>query len=187
MDKNKIIAQEILKAIGGDPIIKRHWDTTNKKHVDIYCSDNQPYHGITSCATIGLSDIEIGLSSQNKKLRIEIVGACSSEKEELPNILSTVAFEIMDKNECHYGYILQRVVELYYPNIEMKHIYLLSPFLWEELKTIELENMNIAWLLMIPISDDEKNYAQKNGVEALEVLFEKANIDIFNLNRSSVI
>ena len=54
-------------------------------------------------------------------------------------------------------------------------------------KTLEFENREIAWLLIVPISEQEKNYAIANGWEALEDIFEKADIDIFNLNRKSII
>ena len=120
-------------------------------------------------------------------IRIEILGACNNEQIEFPNILSTAAFEIIDRAECNYGLILPRLIELYYPNINMKHICLISPFLWDELKTIELPDIKVAWLLMVPISDEEMNYALKYGVDELESLFEEANIDIFDLNRLSVI
>ena len=187
MDKNKLVASEILKAVGGNPTVKRYRDTSDKKYIDIFCSNNRPYDGIITCATIGLSDYNVGLSNQSKMIRIEILGACNNEQIEFPNILSTAAFEIIDRAECNYGLILPRLIELYYPNINMKHICLISPFLWDELKTIELPDIKVAWLLMVPISDEEMNYALKYGVDELESLFEEANIDIFDLNRLSVI
>ena len=59
--------------------------------------------------------------------------------------------------------------------------------MWEGFKTLEFGNREIAWLLIVPISEQEKNYAIANGWEALEDIFEKADIDIFNLNRKSII
>jgi hypothetical protein len=63
----------------------------------------------------------------------------------------------------------------------------MNPFLWDGFKTLEIENKSIAWLLIIPISEKEKEYANVNGWEALEDKFEEFNIDIFNLYRRSVI
>ena len=48
----------------------------------------------------------------------------------------------------------------------MKHVYLMNPFLWEGFKTLEFGNREIAWLLIVPISEQEKNYAIANGWEA---------------------
>ena len=86
-----------------------------------------------------------------------------------------------------YGDIIQNVISEYSFDYEMKHIYLMNLFLWEGFKTLEFENKEIAWLLIVPISEQEKNYAIANGWETLEDIFEKADIDIFNLNRKSII
>jgi Suppressor of fused protein (SUFU). len=187
MDKNKILANELLKAVAGNPAVTRYWDESEKKHIDIFCSDNRPFLGINTIATIGLSDYNVGLSSGNKKLRVEIIGACNNDQTEFPNILSTAAFEIIDKAKCNYGDIIPRIIELYYPSANMKHVCLMAPFLWEGLVSLELPDEKVAWLLMVPISDNEMKYALKNGINELESLFERASINIFDLNRISAI
>jgi len=187
MDKNRMIADELLKVVGGKPTVHRYWDTSNTKYIDIFCADDRPYDGVIACATIGLSDHSIGISSQNKELRVEILGACNDNQKEYANILSTAAFEIMDKSECNYGYILPRIIELYYPNVSMKHICLMTPFLWEGLSTIELKDIKVAWLLMVPISDKEMEYALQYGIDELETLFERYNINIFDINRAPTV
>ncbi|MBZ9617597.1 suppressor of fused domain protein [Clostridium estertheticum] len=52
---------------------------------------------------------------------------------------------------------------------EMKHVYLMNPFLWDGFKSIEFEDRKVAWLLIIPISNEEKDYAVANGASALEM------------------
>ena len=69
----------------------------------------------------------------------------------------------------------------------MKHIYLTNPVLWEGFNSVEYENTKIAWLLIVPISNQEREYAKAKGWEALETKFEEANIDIFYIKRLSVI
>ena len=187
MDKNKIIANELLKVVGGKPKVTRYWDSTNKKSIDVFFAKDQPFNGIITCASIGLSDHNIGLKSSDKKLRVELIGACNDNHPDFPNLLSTAAFEIIDKGSCNYGTILPRVIELYYPDAIMKHIYLMSPFLWDKLASIELSDLKVAWLLMVPISDGEMKYAMQNGVDELETLFEKEDINIFDLSRKSTI
>ncbi|WP_236900445.1 suppressor of fused domain protein [Clostridium estertheticum] len=51
----------------------------------------------------------------------------------------------------------------------MKHVYLMNPFLWDGFKSIEFEDRKVAWLLIIPISNEEKDYAVANGASALEM------------------
>jgi hypothetical protein len=39
----------------------------------------------------------------------------------------------------------------------------------------------------VPISKEEREFAQSSGPEKLEALFAEKDIDIYNLNRASVI
>ena len=174
IELNKIIAKKERDIIGGSPQIFRYWDDNKIKNIDILSSDNRPNPGI-------------GLISNDKILRVELLGACNENEEFFANILATTAFEIIDKKKCTYGAIIQNVISKYITESEMKHVYLMNPFLWDGFKTLEIENKSIAWLLIIPISEKEKEYANVNGWEALEDKFEEFNIDIFNLYRRSVI
>lgn len=186
MDINKIIAKKELEVIGGKPQVYRFWDEQNIKNVDILSCVERPYSGVVSYATIGLSDYDIGMLIDNKNLRVELLGAIDEKEESFINILASTVFEIMEKGNCGYGDIIPNVISQYISNCEMKHIYLMNPFLWDGFETIEFEDRKIAWLLIIPISNEEKEYAMKNGWDALETKFEEANIDIFNLRRESI-
>ena len=187
MEIKKIIAKKEVEVIGGEPKIFRYWDENDKKSIDILSCVEKPYIGVISYATIGLSEYDIGMSSENKRLRIELLGVCYEEEELFANILSTVAFEIMDRGNCGYGQIISDVISQYNYDCDMKHIYLMNPFLWDGFKTIEFEDRKIAWLLAIPISSQEKAYAMANGWDALETKLEEADIDIFNLKRESIL
>jgi len=45
----------------------------------------------------------------------------------------------------------------------------------------------LPFLLAIPISDAELQYKNQNGLSALESIFEEKNVDIFDLDRASVL
>ncbi|RKM58716.1 suppressor of fused domain protein [Butyrivibrio sp. XB500-5] len=184
MRMNKLIQKE-LEVIGGKPQVFRYWDDNEKNCIDILSCVDRPCRGVISYATIGLSDCDIGLVSDNYKLRVELLGACDEKEDCFANILASTAFEIMKNNHCEYGQIIQNVISN--TNSEMKHIYLGNPFLWEGFESLVQGDRKIAWLLSVPISDQEKEYAIANGWEALEDKFEEADIDIFNLNRKSII
>lgn len=187
MDANKIIAKKELEVIGGKPKVFRYLDEKKKKSIDILSCIDRPYTGVTSFATIGLSNHDIGIVSDNKKLGLELLGACDIKEELFSNIISTTAFEIMERDNCGYGHIIPNVIEQYISDSEMKHVYLMNPFLWDGFKTIEFEDRKVAWLLIIPISDEEKGYAVVNSGNALETKFEEANVDIFNIRRKSIL
>lgn len=139
-----------------------------------------------SYATIGLSEYEINLFNNKKRLRVELLGACDEKEKFFANILATTALKIMQNKKCSYGDIIQNVISEYKADSEMKHIYLTNPFLWEGFETLEFSDRFVTWLLIVPISDKEKDYAIENGWEALEKKFEEHNIDIFNLKRKSI-
>lgn len=186
-NENKTIAKTALQAFGGKPTVAKYWDDDHNSSVDLLSTLNMPYDGITSYSTIGLSDYSIGYSVDEKPLMLEIVGANATEYDLFPNILGTCAFYVINSKVSIYpGKILQRIIKMYYSDSEMEHVLLTTPFLWD-LKTLEFQNKTVTWLLAVPISEEEFLYAEQKGTEALEELFEKKDIDIFDINRRSIL
>lgn len=185
----KEIAKKLSEINGGKPKIDRYHDDNNQSVIDIVTMDNKPDEGEVSFATIGLCNHDIGLTVENKPLRIEIAGACISEFAEFGNIISTCAFNIINSGyECHPGAIFPDVVGMYYEGLEMKHILFIPPFLWDDkLETLYFDDKVVTWLQAVPISEAEYEYAEENGAEALEDLLEEAEVDILDLNRRSVL
>lgn len=150
-------------------------------------SVNRPYDGVTSYSTIGLSDFSIEYTVDETPLRLEIVGVSATEYEKYPNILATCAFCIINsKYLISHGKVFRDIIKMYYPNSEMKHMLFVSPFLWEDLKTLDFSSKKVAWLLTIPISEKEFLFVQEKGTDSLEKLFEQEEIDIFDLERKSI-
>jgi hypothetical protein len=185
----KEIAMLLAKINGGRPKIGRYYDDNNQSMIDLVIMDNKPGYDEKTYATVGLCNYDIGKIIDEKFLRIEIIGACISEYDCFANIISTCAFNIINSGyKCYPGAIFPDVVKMYYPEMEMKHILFVSPFLWDDnLKTLDFDDKKVTWLQAIPIAEKEYIYAQKHGVEALEDKLEEANIDILDLQRSSVI
>jgi antitoxin YqcF len=96
--------------------------------------------------------------------RCELVGACASTYGRLGNVISTHAINIMkDQEFAHAGRIFTGVVVMYYPSLQMRHVMFTEPFLWEEdLKTAYLSGKTVAWLLAVPVSDAELEYARSS-------------------------
>lgn len=185
---NKMIAKSALQAFGGKPSISKYWDDTNVSNIDLLTAVNRPYDGVTSYSTIGLSDHLIDYKIDGKPLRLEIVGACATENEHYPNVLATCAFCVINsKYSVSPGKVFRDIIKMYYPSIEMKHILFVSPFLWEDLQTLDFPDKRVAWLLAIPISENEYLFAQEKGTETLEDLFEQKEIDIFDIERKSIV
>lgn len=187
-NENKIIAKAAFDAFGGKPSVTKYWDDKNESSIDILSCGGRPYNGVTSHSTIGLSSYSIGYTTDSTPLRIEIVGACASGYDCFRNILASCAFNIINtKFKCYPGAIFENIVKFYMHDSLMRHILFVSPFLWENrLKTLNFEDKKVAWLLAVPISEEEFKYAKDKGTDALEELFDEEQIDIFNLNRKSV-
>ena len=89
---------------------------------------------------------------------------------------------------CASGIIFPDIVSMYEASSILCDVYFTYPFPWEEeLKSVLIGDRQVAWLLAVPISKAESAYAQSSGPERLEACFEERAIDIFDLNRASVI
>jgi hypothetical protein len=108
--------------------------------------------------------------------------------DKIPNILSTCAFYVSkDKWNCQPGSVFMRMVNFYYKK-EMQHIMFVEPFLWaDKLVPLKLESKTVHWLLAVPISESEMQYKIANGFDKLQNLFIDNNVNIFDLDRKSVI
>jgi antitoxin YqcF len=119
---------------------------------------------------------------------VEFLGACASAYDQFANVVSTAALNVIkDQWFVYPGRIFPGAVATYYPDFTMKHLLFVPPFLWDELvQTQEFPDKTVAWLLAVPISENEMRYASTNGPDALEELFEQEQIDAFDLERPSV-
>jgi hypothetical protein len=65
----------------------------------------------------------------------------------------------------------------------------MDPFPWPSLQeSLDLPDRKVSWLMAIPISDAEYEYAQEKGPGALEDLLVKEHeIDVADLIRPSVV
>jgi hypothetical protein len=185
--ENKALALYLGPILGGTPSVSKFWDKENRNDVDILTVRDSPEAGVSSYATLGLSDYSIGLSSDDARLAIESLLALRNGYQDAANILASCAFSVINsKVKVRPGGIFPCVIESYRPDIEMKHVFLVPPFLWD-LKTQEFPTKKVAWLLAVPISEKEKGFAVENGSDALESLFEEKQIDIFDLERESIV
>ncbi|PEP55849.1 suppressor of fused domain protein [Bacillus pseudomycoides] len=188
-NESKIIAKSALKAFGSNPVVSKYWDDNSISNIDILSTRDKPCEGVTSYSTIGLYMHSIGRSIDEKSLRVEIVGASATTYNNYTNVLATCAFCVINSKMSIYpGQIFLDVLKCYYPNSEMKHMFFVPPFLWEDqLQTIDFPDKKVAWLLAVPISEKEYLFAQQNGSTKLEDLFEQNEIDIFDIERESVL
>ena len=182
----KEIARKLLDDVGGTPRVYAFKDESGKE-IDIFCVDDSPIEHVSSYSTVGLSDYTLNKKIDDKSLRAEIIGSTDSRNDLFPNIISDCAFKVMDGlSPCMPGTVFLNAIDNYYLDSNMKHMLLTIPFLWE-LHDLEFEHEYVTWLFAVPISESEYHFFVENGYQKLEMLFEKKQIDIYDLNRSPVV
>ncbi len=176
-------------AFGIKPSVQKYWDDEHELNVDILTCANPVDTRRVNYGTIGLSDHPLMDGKIEFSLRVEVTGVAFKEFDFFPNLLSTVAFYTIRHNWfCSSGAVLPNAISMYDISCNVKHLLFTTPFLWDNnLETIKLDTKEVAWLLAVPISNNEKLYLEEHGIEALETLLEKEGVDIFDLKRKSII
>jgi antitoxin YqcF len=190
--ENKSIAKLALTAFGENPeakIITYREDDNEASYIPILICPDSPDDNSTSYSTVGLSDYPMFQNQTEFPARIEIVGVCNNIIRWFPNLLAACAFHIIHTGWlCRPGTVLKNANSECSEDTIFKHVYFTAPFLWEEsLRTLDFSTKRVAWLLAIPITDQEYNFIRSHGDEKFEDLLELNEVDIFDLNRKSVI
>ncbi len=189
-NQQKDVAKHTAVALGVvEPPVSRYLDANQRSEVFILRAVDRPQDGVTAFATVGLSDHPLIYKGDEFGTRAELVGACGSTFANFDNVLATLAFCVINSHWfCAPGVIFPDVMEMHKASSTMRDIYFAHPFLWDDrLRSTQIGGRTIAWLLAVPVSRSESEFAQRNGPQALEKLFESKEIDIFDLNRPSVV
>lgn len=189
IQRKKTIFKVLHDTIQLTPKVLSYADESEEHHIDMYIGANRPDIGLTTYSTIGLSEYSIGLKNKaGKEIRVEFIGMCDSDFLEFPNIIASCAFNIIKDNySCAPGMVNPNVIDLYYDGLEMRHIYYTYPIYWDSLREKSVDDHIVKWLLAIPISDNELEYLNKNGVEAFESLLEQNDTEVFDIYRKSTV
>lgn len=181
----KLAFNELVRLWGSRPKVFRYGDDAESSFVNIAHFEDSPVDGVTSVATLGLSDHDLGLG----QVRVELIGAFPSSFKEGVNVAATCAFNAFkDGVRTVPNAVHSSVLSLYRSNVALPHIMLVDPFLWDNgPSTLDAAGLKIAWLMMVAISESERVFAGEHGGTALASRFEKAQIDIFDLDRPSVV
>lgn len=186
---NEKIAHHLMDVFGGACSFFGYGDENGESTVDILCSRDGIQKGVNAYATVNLSDHPLRRDGKALDVRAEIICAVGATFKNVDNAVATAAFNVINSGwlvapgVAHPG-----VFEMYKISRTMKHGLMVSPFLWEDqLPPMRFPEKTVAFLLMVPISDEELRFLEEHGSERLEELFEKEQIDLFDLSRPSVV
>ncbi|HSS62789.1 MAG TPA: suppressor of fused domain protein [Candidatus Limnocylindrales bacterium] len=123
--------------------------------------------------------------ARRRRLRVELAGIAPSSVEQFPNLLATAAFYVL-KNRLHVakGIVFDDLLNKYRLSKTMEHLMWAEPFEWDVLRSVDVgDDMNVHWVLGIPISESERQYLNDYGFWKLEALLVDREVEYWDLNR----
>jgi hypothetical protein len=186
-EANQELAAAVAEAIGGRPAARRfHRRDDAARFIDIATFADRPGPGVTSYATLGLSD-RLVPSRVRPPLGVELVGVCRGPADDFASFLAALAFRAQAEDRwSRPGAIFEDLVPGGLSPV-LRHAVLVPPYLWEALGSRVIGHRTVAWLLAVPITEAEREFARAHGTDELQARFEQAAVDITDPARSSVV
>ena len=183
--KLKQIANYLRDTFVGEPKVQRYFAEDNVRFIDIIKTNHSD--NVTYLGTIGCSNRKMkGQSASQPQIRVELISAVEDKYAEL--MAETLGFLTfcLDTDKCFYhpGLVIENAIPESRLTV-MRHIYLCDPFLWEKgLPSLHINEYTVAFIYALPITEEEKNFHAKYGINAFEKLLHKnGGVDYQNLNR----
>jgi antitoxin YqcF len=185
-ESERLLGRHIRATFGGTTRVVGYGDDDGRQDVFLVSAEDIPTRGVTSYGTVGLFNTPQPF--QDKRVFVEILGACASATRPFANLIGSCVFESRKNGTpVVHGGVMPGILDQYEMSNTLRHVTFVSPFLWDGFKPFPLEEKEIHWLLALPISDGERGFLGANGIDALEALFEERQIDLFDINRLSAV
>jgi hypothetical protein len=187
-DKNRAIAirwRDLLRG-AGDVAVHAYYNEDETLRVDIFSAVDSPQPGVTTFATLGLSDYRNELAD-GTNVPTELIAVAASGSDLPARTLATMSFDHATPGiALRPGVVVQGAISRNDPDAPLPHALLTSPFLWDDLQRVEVGDALVFPLLAVPVTNTEWRFAEIHGSEALESLFEDDQIDIFDWGRPPI-
>lgn len=193
LPSRKTVVYDYLKPLfnNEEPEFSCYWDKDNIVSIDMATWNEWPEKSNVVISTLNLSQYdEYKYGKLYTDAKTEFLGVCRQKYTDIyQSILATCVFCVVKGRWfCAPNAIFPDVIKIHNVSDTMQHVFFDSPFLWpESLSCVSLDGIRTGWLMTIPISDAEYQYAIDHSVEALGDLLEKHDIDYRDIHRKSVI
>jgi hypothetical protein len=166
--------------------VRAYYNQDESLRVDIFSAADAPQPGVTTFATLGVSDYGNELAD-GSNAPTELVAVAASGSDLPARTLATISFDHFKPGiALRPGLVVPRAISQNNTNPSLPHALLTDPFLWNDLQRVEAGGVLIFPLLAVPVTETELRFAEDHGSEALEALFEDLQIDIFDWDRPSI-
>lgn len=183
-DYAKKVVSNFKESVRGG--VKTYLTRNDLGEVSTYIAETKDdiWEGTTTYATIGLLKENTGYEYEGKPLVTELVAVINSKEEGFANVLGSIVTNTKYfGKESVEGSVHEDVVSQYYPNATTRHIVLTQSVFWEGLYTLDIGDKVLAWLSVIPITDDELVYLEHNGLDSLLNKLEDKGANVSDLER----
>lgn len=189
-EADKRVGLKVAEAFDGGEFdrVARFWTDDESAYVDVAKYDGSPGPGIVAYSTLGLSAAPLMDGATEMPFRVELCGAADEGFDGFANMLASAGFAVLDGEFVYPDRILGGIVAGYYPDLEMKHLLLMTPFLWgERLRSFDAAGRQVAFLQAVPISDAELDLALRTSVDEMTDLLMARGAEPTDLGRASVV
>lgn len=181
---NKTVAKTAAAAFGGNPKVHQYGNGTDGYHLNVLTSEDCPNDGLISFCTIGLSDLAVP-GVLDPPLGVELVATSNDPK--FAGVLTTAAYHMThDRWIAEPDNLFADIVADEFGEVTTPHLFLVTPYLWSGLGSIELTTKTVAFVMGIPITEAERQLFKERGADALSAALEAGDPDIIDLQRESV-
>src|ERR1700754_755728 len=168
----RAVARVVANGFGGTPSVRRYFDADESHEVSILTAPDRPVDGFTSLSTLGLYVADNRLD--DRIIRVELSAIGESSEPRWANLLATAAFYV-SKNGwlAAPGVVFPNVVSEVDLSQDLPHLFLAPPIPWTELNRVQVEaDLDVHWLLAIPVSETERLFLNSRGYDEFERLME---------------
>jgi hypothetical protein len=184
-EKDRALATIWRDALGdsGGVSVHAYHNEDESLRVDIFCAVDAPQVGVSTYATLGVSNYGNKLADDTEA-GTELIAVAASGSDLPARTLATLSFDHFRPGiTLRPGLIIPKAISRNNAHASLPHALLTDPFLWDDLQQVEIRGMFIFPLLAVPVSETEFRFAEKHGADALEALFERVQIDVFDWDR----
>ncbi|WP_243227656.1 suppressor of fused domain protein [Microbacterium sp. CIAB417] len=156
-----------------------------------------PQPGLTTVATIGLSQYDNGLTdATGQPLRVEMLATGRSDIDFLGDVVANAALNVASEEfHARPGVVFPGVFGGYSRETTTPHALLWHPFPWgDRLSGFDHHGLRVEWLLLIPLTDAELGFIATvgpgvggAGSERLVDAFEQQKTDVWDYGRRSAV
>lgn len=182
------VAFNVADAFGAAPPseVQRLRSAPGDVFIDVFRYDHHPVPGVSSYSTVGLSSHPLMDGAREFPGRVELCGAARGKQVPFANLLAAVAFEVISGAFVFPDRIFPGIVSRYFPDSAMRHLVVMTPFLWDDrLRQFDAGGRTVAWLQVVPISDGELALARRGSVADMIDFLEQREVDVTDLGRRS--